>query len=259
MKDRGLVETVVGSDASQDKSDSALSLGILDEILPMVPEVVDSCDLVILAVPVLSLRKILSEGFKKDTLVTDVGSVKGAAVQGYHEAVAAGKGYRYVPGHPIAGDERSGPDAAIKGLFEGARVILTPVSSSEQDISFVSALWEGVGARIKIMEPDEHDEVFAWVSHMPHMAAYAIIDSVLERDPDLIDLSGGGLRDFTRIAASSPRMWADIAVANRQELLIATRGLSDSINRIISALEGGDRDLLEDIFEGIAVVRRSGK
>jgi prephenate dehydrogenase len=91
------------------------------------------------------------------------------------------------------------------------------------------------------------------------MAAYAIIDSVLERDPDLIDLSGGGLRDFTRIAASSPRMWADIAVANRQELLIATRGLSDSINRIISALEGGDRDLLEDIFEGIAVVRRSGK
>ena len=141
----------------------------------------------------------------------------------------------------------------------GARVILTPVDASEQDVSSISALWQGVGARIKIMDPDEHDEVFAWVSHMPHMAAYAIIDSVLERDPELVDLSGGGLKDYTRIAASSPRMWADIAVANRAELLAATRSLGDSVNRIISALEEGDRDRLESIFEKIAVARRSSK
>ena len=259
LKDRGLVESVVGTDSLPERSESALSIGILDEVLPMVPEVVGGCDLVILAVPVLSLREILSTGFEKDTLVTDAGSVKGDAVRGYREAVAAGRGYRYVPGHPIAGDERSGPDAARKGLFDGARVILTPVDASEQDVSDVSALWEGVGARIKIMDPDEHDKVFAWVSHMPHMAAYAIIDSVLARDPDLVDLSGGGLRDYTRIAASSPRMWADIAVANREELLTATRGLGDSLNSIISALEEGDRDRLESIFEKIAVVRRSGK
>ena len=259
LKDRGLVESVVGTDSLPERSESALSIGILDEVLPMVPEVVGGCDLVILAVPVLSLREILSTGFEKDTLVTDAGSVKGDAVRGYREAVAAGRGYRYVPGHPIAGDERSGPDAARKGLFDGARVILTPVDASEQDVSDVSALWEGVGARIKIMDPDEHDKVFAWVSHMPHMAAYAIIDSVLARDPDLVDLSGGGLRDYTRIAASSPRMWADIAVANREELLTATRGLGESLNSIISALEEGDRDRLESIFEKIAVVRRSGK
>ena len=259
LKARGLVERVVGSDSLRDRSESALSIGILDEILPMVPEVVSGCDLVILAVPVLSLRGILSTGFEKDTLVTDTGSVKGDTVRGYREAVVVGRGYRFVPGHPIAGDERSGPDAARKGLFEGARVILTPVDASEQDVSDVGALWEGVGARIKIMDPDEHDKIFAWVSHMPHMAAYAIIDSVLARDPDLVDLSGGGLRDYTRIAASSPRMWADIAVANREELLTATRGLGDSVNRIISALEEGDRDRLERIFERIAVVRRSEK
>jgi prephenate dehydrogenase len=259
LKANGLVETVVGSDSSPERSASAMSLGILDEIMPMVPEVVSACDLVILAVPVLSLRGILSAGFEKDTLVTDAGSVKGDAVSGYREAVADGRGYRYVPGHPIAGDERSGPEAARKGLFDGARVILTPVDASEQDVSDVSALWEGVGARIKIMDPDEHDEVFAWVSHMPHMAAYAIIDSVLARDPDMVDLSGGGLKDYTRIAASSPRMWADIAVANRDELLAATRGLGDSVSMIIAALEDGDRDRLEDIFERIAVVRRSGK
>ena len=259
LKDSGLVETVVGSDSLPERSESALSIGILDEIQPMVPEVVRRCDLVILAVPVLNLREILSTGFEKDTLVTDAGSVKGDAVSGYREAVAAGRGYRYVPGHPIAGDEKSGPEAARRGLFVGARVILTPVDASRQDVSDVSALWEGVGGRIKIMDPDEHDEVFAWVSHMPHMAAYAIIDSVLARDPDLVDLSGGGLRDYTRIAASNPRMWADIAVVNREKLLIAARGLGDSLNKIISALEEGDHDRLESVFQRIASVRRSLK
>lgn len=259
LKANGLVETVVGSDSLPERSKSALAIGILDEILPMVPEVVRCCDLVILAVPVLNLREILSAGFERDTLVTDAGSVKSDAVSGYREAVAAGRGYRYVPGHPIAGDEKSGPEAARKGLFVGARVILTPVDASQQDVSDISALWEGVGARIKIMDPDEHDEVFAWVSHMPHMAAYAIIESVLARDPDLVDLSGGGLRDYTRIAASNPRMWADIAVANQEKLLIATRGLSDSLNQIISAIEEGDRDRLESVFQRIASVRRSVK
>jgi prephenate dehydrogenase len=259
LKNNYIVETVVGSDSDPDRSKSALSMGILDEIVPMVPEVVSSCDLVILAVPVHNLRGILSAGFEKDTLVTDAGSVKGDAIRGYREAVAAGRGYRYVPGHPIAGDEKSGPESARRELFAGARVILTPVDASKQDVSAVASLWEGVGARIKIMDPDEHDEVFAWVSHMPHMAAYAIIDSVLARDPELVDLSGGGLRDYTRIAASNPRMWADIAVANQEKLLAATRGLGNSLNQIICALEEGDRDRLEILFQKIASVRRSMK
>ena len=259
LKDRGLVDSVVGSDALSENSRLALSYGILDEVLPMVPEVLSRCDLVVLAVPVLSLREILSKGFEKGTLVTDAGSVKGDAVKGYREALNAGRSYRYIPGHPIAGDERSGPGAARKGLFEGARVILTPVDSSETDISAVSSLWEGVGARIKIMDPEEHDEVFAWVSHMPHMAAYAMIDSILAKKPGLIDFSGGGLRDYTRIAASSPRMWADIAIANREELVKATRGLEKSVTGIIKALEVGDRDQLERIFERIAAVRRIDK
>lgn len=257
LKERGLVEKVVGSDMEPQRSDHALAIGILDEVQPMLPEVVQSCDLVILAVPALSLREVLKGGFEEDTLVTDVGSVKGDAVKGYREAVQAGRGYRYVPGHPIAGDEKSGPDAARRGLFDGARVILTPVDASDEDISAVTRMWEGVGARVMIMDPDEHDQVFAWVSHMPHMAAYAIVDSVLTRDPGLVDLSGGGLRDYTRIAASSPRMWADIAVANRKELLAATKGLQNAVQGIVSALEEGDRDRLESIFERIALVRRS--
>ncbi len=257
LKNEGVADTVVGWDTDPARSAEAHSRGILDEVQPMEPEVLAQCDVVILAVPVLELEAILRTGFEAGTLVTDVGSVKGDTVKAYEESAAAGLRYRYVPGHPIAGDEKSGPGAARRGLFRGARVILTPVGETDEDVRTIQALWQGVGARTMIMDPDQHDAVFAWVSHMPHMAAFSIIDSVLEQDPDLVDLSGGGLRDYTRIAASSPRMWADIAVANRKEILAATRGLRASVDRILEALEEGDRDRLEAFFQRVARVRRA--
>ncbi len=266
LKGKGLVGSVIGSDRDKARQKEAVELGILDETAPPVPETFRECDLVVLAVPVLELVRILEEGFAENILVTDVGSVKGEAVSAYHRAVKAGRGYRFVPGHPIAGDERSGPTAARTGLFEGARVILTPVGSlsgdnplgesSPEDVELIRHMWEGTGAETLVMDPDTHDSVFAWVSHMPHMAAYAIIDAVLNNDPELVDLSGGGLRDYTRVAASSPRMWADIAVANREHLLAATRGFRNSVDKILSALEEGDRDKLEELFRVVATVRR---
>ncbi len=271
LKGKGLVGSVIGSDHDEARQKEAVELGILDETAPPVPETFRECDLVVLAVPVLELVRILEEGFPGNTLVTDVGSVKGEAVSAYQRAVKAGRGYRFVPGHPIAGDERSGPTAARTGLFEGARVILTPVGSlavgslqggspfggnQPEDVELIRHMWEGTGAETLVMDPDTHDSVFAWVSHMPHMAAYAIIDAVLSNDPELVDLSGGGLRDYTRVAASSPRMWADIAVANRDHLLAATRGFRNSVDRILSALEEGDRDKLEEIFRVVATVRK---
>jgi prephenate dehydrogenase len=219
--------------------------------------VLEDCDIVVLAIPVVAMDKILETGFKTRALVTDVGSVKGSSVSAYRKALADGCQYHYVPAHPIAGDERSGPEAARCGLFEGARVILTPVGESGPEEATVSKMWESLGGVVQYMDPLEHDTVFAWVSHMPHMAAYAIIDSVLGENPGLVDLSGGGLRDYTRIAASSPRMWAEIAVANREKIITATRGLKGSVERIIAALERGDQKELERIFEGIAAVRRS--
>ena len=273
LKEKGMVGSVVGSDRDVDSQEQAVNLGILDEIAPPVAETFRDCDLVVLAVPVLELVRILEAGFDADTLVTDVGSVKNEAVAAYRRATKEGHGYRFVPGHPIAGDEKSGPTAARTGLFYGARVILTPVDPAAGepvpgeaeggdvpgDVEKIRLMWEGTGARTIVMDPDHHDMVFAWVSHMPHMAAYAIIDAVIGNDPELVSLSGGGLRDYTRIAASSPRMWADIAVANRENLLNATRAFRNSVDRILSALEEGDRDKLESIFKPIAAVRREEK
>lgn len=256
LKNRGLVGKVIGYDAERNNLQKALDMGILDEASSMDQGGLEGCGLVILAVPVVAMDGILERGFVPGTLVTDVGSVKGSSVQAYRRAMEAGKHYRFVPAHPIAGDEKSGPEAARCGLFEGARVVITPLGNPGPDEVFVEKMWEAVGARVQYMDPSEHDSVFAWVSHMPHMAAYAIIDSILDEDPDLVNMSGGGLRDYTRIAASSPRMWAEIAVDNREQLLIATQGLRGAIDRIIEVLRRGDSKELEAFFERIAAVRR---
>ena len=255
LKERGAVEKVSGFDTSPENLEKALDMGILDEAREMTPEAVGGCDLVVLAVPVLSLDSILEKGFGADVLVTDVGSVKESSVRAYERAVRKGARYSFVPAHPIAGDEKSGPEAARRGLFKGARVVITPIGEAGKEVETIRAMWELVGGQVQLMDPARHDSVFSWVSHMPHMAAYAIIDSIQREDPRLIGLSGGGLRDYTRIAASSPAMWAQIAVANRERLLEATRGLRGSVDRIIQALERGDGEELERVFSVLAGVR----
>ncbi len=259
LRANGLAGTIVGSDSDPRSLRMAIDMGILDEHLQPTRENFRMCDLVILAIPVLNLVEVLGEGFDAGTLVTDVGSVKTPLVKAYLKSKERGADYGFVPAHPIAGDERSGPDAARQGLFRGARTIITPVVENDPDIVPVSAMWRGVGARVEIMDPEYHDSVFAWVSHLPHMAAYGIVDAVLEKDRSWVSLSGGGLRDFTRVAASSPRMWADIAVANRSLLLEALSGFRASIDKIYKAVESGDHDRLEDTFRRIAAARREMK
>jgi len=256
IKASGMAGTVVGSDSNGEALRRALDLGILDHHLPPTLENLRRSDLVVLAIPVLQLARMLEDGFAPGTLVTDVGSVKLPLVRAYQEACRQGSDYDFVPGHPIAGDEKSGPQAARRGLFRGARVILTPAREADPQVEAVAAMWTGVGARIQVMEAEHHDEVFAWVSHLPHMAAYSIVNSVLEKDRSWVSMSGGGLKDYTRIAASNPGMWADIAVANRELLLQAMAGLRTGLDEIYSAIESGDRDSLEDLFKRVATARR---
>lgn len=255
----GAARSVVGSDADPAALEKALELGILAEHVPFTPDEITSCDLVILAVPVLQLESLLRSGFPEGTLVTDVGSVKKPVVKAYRDSIEAGGSYRFVPGHPVAGDERSGPTAARSGLFDGARVILTQVDDNDEDIRKISSMWRMIGSQVEIMSPERHDAIFAWVSHLPHMAAYGIVDTVLRKDSSWVDFSGGGLRDYTRIAASSPAMWADIAVSNRQYLLEAVGELKDGLGRIEELIKTGSRDELLAHFQQIASVRRRVK
>jgi len=259
LRERGLVGRLLGSDVDPVAQAQALDLGILDKEAPFDEDTLAGCDLIILSVPVVAIESIIRSGFPPQALVTDVGSVKLPLIKAFRESVDSGSSYRYVPGHPIAGDEKSGPTAARAGLFKGARVIITPVEDNDDDVEVIAHMWQRVGSVVEVMDPELHDALFAWVSHMPHMAAYGIVDSVLKKDESWVSFSGGGLRDYTRIASSNPAMWADIAISNRKYLLRAVKDLGVRLGEIEELISAGDREDLVEFFEKIAKVRRKMK
>jgi len=162
-------------------------------------------------------------------------------------------GRTYVPAHPIAGTERSGPEAASAGLFHGSLCVLTPSSRTpEEALKKVMRLWEGVGSHVVLMDPFRHDQVFALVSHLPHVVAYALIGTVLNRgdgEEELLRFSGGGLRDFTRIAASHPIMWRDILIRNRGEVLESISRFRQVLERIAEMIRTQDTARLAEEFQ----------
>jgi len=230
----GLAARVVGLDADPINLNRAIGLGLVDEVGDL-PAGVAGADLVVVAVPVGALAEVVRAAaphLAPGCIVTDVGSVKGDLVAEVEREIPPGRAY--VPAHPIAGTERSGPEAASAGLFRGSLCVLTPTSRTpEAALTKVMRLWEGVGSRVVRMDPFRHDQIFALVSHLPHVVAYALIGTVLngaDGGEEVLRFSGGGLRDFTRIAASHPVMWRDILIRNREEVL-------DSIARFRKVLE----------------------
>jgi prephenate dehydrogenase len=237
----GLVETVTGVDADPTHREVALATGMVDRVAGELTADLARAGLVVLAVPVAEIVALLPEVARRVTdgcLVTDVGSVKGPILAAGDAAFPDG---RFVAGHPIAGQERSGPAAARPDLFEGANWIVTPSPLTKANaVERVSALWRGVGSTIVTMEAGWHDEVFAAVSHLPHLVAYALMDAVLglPLGEERLGFAAGGLRDFTRVAASHPLMWRDIFLMNRDPIL---RVLA-AYREVLAALEGAIRD-----------------
>ena len=190
-------------------------------------------------------------------MVTDVGSVKGAVVEAA-QRVFGGMPSRFVPGHPVAGTERSGVEAAFDSLFQGRHVILTPVQQTAPGaLAQVTAMWEACGATVSRMAVAEHDRVLAATSHLPHMLAYALVDSLARRDdgPQMFRYAAGGFRDFTRIASSDPVMWRDICLTNRQALLRAMDAFSEDLSTLRQAIESEDAQVLEAIFSSAKAAR----
>ena len=224
LRRAGVASSVVGFDRDPEALEKATALGVIDSAADSASAAARGADLVVVAVPVRAIGPVLHDvglALDANAVVTDVGSTK-------TEVVATARGElrerfpRFVPGHPIAGRESSGVEAALPDLFRGARVVLTPVDDTAPDaVELVKACWEAVGAKVTSIAPEEHDRIFAAVSHLPHLLSFALVSEIAAREnaAELLGFAAGGFRDFTRIAASSPEMWRDIALQNRAALL----------------------------------------
>ena len=253
-------ERVVGAGRSAANMKAALGRGAIDEVETDAAAAARDADLVLVAAPVAQFEKIflaIQPNLKPDCLVMDAGSTKrdvvAAARKGLGRCIA-----RFVPAHPIAGAEKSGAEAASAELFRDKRVVLTPlVENAEAALEKAAAAWGACGARISRMTPEEHDGVFAAVSHLPHLLAYALVSDIAARAnaAQLFGYAAGGFRDFTRIASSHPEMWRDICVANGDQLLKELEKFSSEIQKIKILLQNRDAESLEKLFAGARAAR----
>ena len=261
LKSRGLAREIHGSGRSRETLEKAVKLGVIDRMGQSSAQAVENSDLVVLATPVGTFEAIIREivpHLKKGSILTDVGSVKGALVRTIECMLPAG--VHYVPAHPIAGREKHGVEAATEDLVNGARCILTPTERTDKlALERVSAVWQAAGMNIVTMDPDRHDHIFAAVSHLPHAAAYAMVSTVAEfseGSANYISFSGAGFRDFTRIAASSPEMWRDICLLNGKNMVEMIEQYQFSLNRIKKAIKQGNAKKLEELLRKASELRR---
>ena len=264
LKHADAVREIVGVGRTRATLARALQLGIVDTIATDVSAALADCDLVLIAAPVAQTHAILvaiAPHLAPSTIVTDAGSTKCDVIAAARMALQT-KIAQFVPGHPIAGRERNGPDAALAELYSGKRVLLTPLAeNSEAALTRVTAAWEACGARVDRLAPDTHDRVLSAVSHLPHLLAYALVAQIADAsDADLkFALAGGGFRDFTRIAASSPEMWRDIAIANQRALLDELDVYRANLDAMRGALENADGEALFALFDKASKVRQRWK
>ena len=260
LRKANAVGEVVGFGRSAATLNEARKLGILDRIGEDVAREVCDADLVLLATPVAQMAELFSRiapHLGAHTLVTDGGSTKGDVVAAARVHLGS-KLAQFVPAHPIAGAEKSGAAAAQADLYQGKRVVLTPLpENSAQSVARVRKAWELCGAKVSELTAQQHDEVFAAVSHLPHLLSFALVHDLAQRDnrEQLLSFAASGFRDFTRIAASSPEMWRDICMANRDALMIELRQYAAELYVLHQALEHNDAAKLEEMFSLAREVR----
>ncbi len=262
LKAAGQVEEVVGFGRSLGTLTQALDLGIIDRVGANPGQEVADADLVLIATPVGQMPEIMARiapYLGPETVVTDGGSTKSDVVAAARAAFGDRIG-QFVPAHPIAGAENSGAAAAKADLYRERKVVLTALpENSVLNVARVRSSWEWCGAQIFELTPAEHDQVFAAVSHLPHLLSFALVHDLAVRDNSelFFTFAASGFRDFTRIAASHPEMWRDIALANREALLIELKRYEDQIDEMRAALEANDGQRLEEIFDTARTARRA--
>jgi prephenate dehydrogenase len=253
LKRAGLVKRVVGYSKSPSTTERARAMGVIDVEAPSALLAVSGADIVLLAVPVAATEatlKAIRHLVTRDMLIMDVGSTKRDVIDSARRVLRDHIG-SFVPCHPVAGKELSGVDHADPDLYTGKQVILTPIDRTEaKQLQDAVTLWEALGCRVLKMAPEAHDAAFAAVSHLPHLIAFAMINAVAgqPQGTEYLSLAGPGFRDFTRIAASDPKMWRDILLANRHELLAQAQIFQRTLNQMELLIESGDGEALEGLL-----------
>nr|WP_242467877.1 prephenate dehydrogenase/arogenate dehydrogenase family protein [Halorhodospira neutriphila] len=253
LRRAGAVAEVVGCDRAPEALERAAARGVIDRGVREPAAAVAGADVAVIGVPVRAVGQVLAElkgAVAAGTAVTDVASVKGAVLAEAEAVYGEVPGW-LVPGHPIAGTEYSGVEAAFPELYERRRVILTPVTATEAAaLARVRAMWEAVGSTVVTMPAEHHDEVLAATSHLPHALAYALVDSLSGWDErqEIFEFAAGGFRDFTRIASSDPQMWRDICAANRANVVDALRRYQADVERLTERLAEGDDEAVLALF-----------
>jgi prephenate dehydrogenase len=263
LKRVNAVEQVVGVARSRDTGDLALELGVIDRFCVDPGEAAEDASIVVIATPLRAFPNILqaiATTLPNDATVTDVGSVKQYVIDAARKYLPEHL-ERFVPGHPIAGTERSGVHASFSELFERRHVVLTPLpETADAAVSLISDMWKKTGADVITMEGDYHDQLLAATSHLPHVIAYSLVHCLAEhpeRDT-LFEFAAGGFYDFTRIASSDPVMWRDICMTNRDPILEALREFRSRLDDIVGAVESEDSKRLQQYFAQAKQARDAG-
>jgi prephenate dehydrogenase len=253
LKKAGLVEQVTGYSRSQAAREEALALGIIDKTAESLAEAVADADMVFVAVPMGAMQAVfeqLAPHLKPQTIVTDGGSAKQQVIDAARQALGNKFDY-FVPGHPIAGTEKSGPSAAFAELYQQHRVVLTPVAETNKSaLEQVRQMWQQAGADVFEMEVEHHDVVLAATSHLPHVLAFNLVGMLAQREDcdEVLRYAAGGFRDFSRIASSDAVMWRDICLGNRGAILELLQQYRSGLDKIEQAIRQDDGDYLIDIF-----------
>jgi cyclohexadieny/prephenate dehydrogenase len=259
---QGLANEIVTTARSEKTRARVMELGIVDRVVATNAEAAEGADLVILCIPVGACGTVAAEiagHLKPGAIVSDVGSVKAAVVKEMAPHLPAG--VHFVPAHPVAGTEHSGPDSGFAELFINRWCILTPPEGTDEKATEkLRAFWAALGAKVEIMTPEHHDLVLAITSHLPHLIAYTIVGTADElaqvTSSEVIKFSAGGFRDFTRIAASDPTMWRDVFLANKEAVLEMLGTFNEDLSKLTRAIRRGDGEALFEHFTRTRAIRR---
>jgi prephenate dehydrogenase len=254
LREADAVGEIVGCGRDKDQLQHAIDLGVINKYETDVAKAVAGSDVVVLAVPVGAMEalfKQLQPAVSEQSVITDVGSTKGSVIH----AIRAAYGNvpaNFVPGHPIAGTEKSGVAASFAGLFHHRRVVLTPLKNTDKAaVKRIRAMWEATGAVVSEMDVKHHDDVLAATSHLPHLLAFALVDTLaaLDEKAEIFQYAAGGFRDFTRIASSDPQMWHDICVNNRDAILQVLQRFQLDLDKLGKAIANNDSDYILEVFQ----------